>query len=355
MSVITLRNPALIKAPRPILLCLVLCQLCSCGIINRHSSANNFDSELARLQLSAKTLQSRPFKHLVVENHALSKSLNSRLATKRLHIYLHGDGRVWQQGRRVSPDPSPTHLLMLGLMSLDDTPSLHLGRPCYFQSHFSAPDPECNPLYWTSARYHRLVVASLRNVVKHYRDMGFDELWLIGFSGGGSLASLISQMADNSDTESGLTHKEKATRKTVSQKQHERATETQNAEEIPQKMALVDNTSSAKLISGVVSLAANLDTTTWANSQHSSGLLAHSLNPFEKPINPAVTYIHFEAKYDRNVQNHTTSRFKQRFTEQSWYRLPIDHSCCWREYWPSILALIKKPEKPQALLEPFKL
>ena len=57
-----------------------------------------------------------------------------------LHVYLEGDGTPWLHRFRVADDPTPRRPVMLGLMALDKSPALYLGRPCY---HGHAADAGC--------------------------------------------------------------------------------------------------------------------------------------------------------------------------------------------------------------------
>ncbi len=112
-----------------------------------------------------------------------------------LHIYLEGDGRPWQNGLLPAAEPTTRASLMLPLMAMDSSPALYLGRPCY-NGH--ANDAGCKPNLWTSARYGEQVLGSMTVGIKEFVNRyGYNELVLIGHSGGGSLAMLLSSRVPN--------------------------------------------------------------------------------------------------------------------------------------------------------------
>ena len=107
--------------------------------------------------------------------------------TERLHIYLEGDGKPWLRGQFVTDDPTPKNPLALQLMAEAPYSAVYLGRPCYFGF---ARTPPCGPRYWTSARYGEEVVNSLVSAIAQLR-RDQQPILLIGYSGGGTLASLL--------------------------------------------------------------------------------------------------------------------------------------------------------------------
>ncbi len=204
-----------------------------------------------------------------------------------LHVYLEGDGTPWVRRRVAASDPTPRTPLMLELMSLDPSPTLYLGRPCY---HGLNKVKGCTPDMWTNRRYSEAVVASMSAALDRL-SVGYQALDLLGYSGGGTLAMLI-------------------------------------AARQPKTKA-------------VITIAANLDTERWA-ALHKQQPLTGSLNPATRPpLLPSVRQMHFAGALDDNVppflvrdaiakQSGTTYKV---FPEQ-------DHSCCWRDVWGEILGEI---------------
>ena len=108
-----------------------------------------------------------------------------------VHVYLEGDGLPWLSRHRVSTDPTPRYPLALHLAAKDPTPSLLLGRPCYYGASVAEP---CRPWLWTSGRYSeeivRSMVAALRRLLP---DRTGRRITLVGYSGGGVLAMLMAE------------------------------------------------------------------------------------------------------------------------------------------------------------------
>ena len=120
---------------------------------------------------------------------AASSSAPSFAASSTLHVYLEGDGTPWVYRVIVTPDPTPRRPLMLGLMSLDDAPSIYVGRPCY---NGTSGASGCDDTLWTSARYSATVVDSMAKAIRVIaRRGGYSALRLFGHSGGGTLALLL--------------------------------------------------------------------------------------------------------------------------------------------------------------------
>ena len=222
------------------------------------------------------------FTHIVYLNHVTSDS-------KVLHVYLEGDGSPWLHGRIVAADPTPRNPVMLRLMALDKGPSLYLGRPCY---HGLADEPQCKPELWTHGRYSNAVLTSMAAALERFMYAGaFENLALFGYSGGGTLAMLL-------------------------------------AERFPQTHS-------------VVTLAGNLDPDAWA-TLHGYNPLRSSLNPTRQPpLNRGIRQLHFAGGQDSNIpaemiRSAVTHQYNAGFVIFARF----DHTCCWEQLWPSVLAFM---------------
>ena len=110
-----------------------------------------------------------------------------------LHIYIEGDGYAWVTRSRVSGDPTPRRPVALELASLDPAPNVvYLARPCQYTPVEMNPACE-DEAYWTDKRFSEEVVRSMDQavdvLVKSVQSPG---VHLIGYSGGGAVAVLIS-------------------------------------------------------------------------------------------------------------------------------------------------------------------
>lgn len=203
-----------------------------------------------------------------------------------VHFYIEGDGRPWLSPGRISLDPTSRHPLMLRLMTLDEAPSVYLGRPCYMR----VVDDRCGPLWWTSNRYAADVVQSLDAVIDQFSG-NTSGIALFGHSGGGALAMLLAGRRSD--------------------------------------------------IKAVVTLAGNLDTDAWTQ-QHGYSALSGSLNPSDQvSLNSHIRQYHLVGSEDRNI---SASMIHPVISKQDGATMRVvkgyDHSCCWNELWPEILATV---------------
>lgn len=212
-----------------------------------------------------------------------------------LHIYLDGDGSAWINHRWVSSNPTPRNTLMLRLMKQDKKTSLYIGRPCYLG--FSQIPP-CTSKLWTSHRYSPAVIhtmaAAINDLSNRFKIRG---IVLIGYSGGGTLAMLLAEHFSN--------------------------------------------------ISGVVTIAANLDINAWTN-YHGYFPLSGSLNPAQrKPLRKNVFQLHLAGVKDKNIPVSQIRSFSEKqFSAHLLVFDDYDHNCCWEEIWPSILESVDTYEHP---------
>jgi hypothetical protein len=202
------------------------------------------------------------------------------------HVYLEGDGLPWVTRARVARDPTPRNPLALRLMARDPAPSLYLGRPCY---HGLADSPNCSPWLWTHGRYSEKVVRSMTAALRRaLAPEAGRELVLIGYSGGGVLAMLIAARLEQ--------------------------------------------------VTGVVTIAADLDINAWAD-YHGYSRLRGSINPATQPPLPATIHqIHLAGSRDGNVPPHLFGHVLDRQPNARFLiQQDFDHRCCWERDWPAIL------------------
>lgn len=114
-----------------------------------------------------------------------------------LRIYIEGDGLAWLNKHTVSGDPTPREPIALQLALLDSFPLiLYLARPCQYVT--GPHRRNCLPQVWTSARFAEPVVADLNSIIDKVKARsGATHIELIGFSGGGGLATLIAARRDD--------------------------------------------------------------------------------------------------------------------------------------------------------------
>lgn len=208
-------------------------------------------------------------------------------SSSKLHVYLDGDGSPWGcGGTSVNADPTPRQYLVLQLMSLDSSPAILIGRPCY---HGLNRDIRCHPLLWTHARYSETVVSALHQAIQVVlKESHVLELVLIGYSGGGTLAMLA-------------------------------------AERIPQTRA-------------VVTLAGNLDLAAWTGL-HGYSPLEASLDPAKNPPLPGhILQIHYIGQSDHNIPPALLDGYlSNKHGGEVQVLEGADHYNGWLIHWPDIL------------------
>lgn len=116
---------------------------------------------------------------------------------KDVNIYIEGDGRAWIAKTIQPRDPSPRTRTVMRLASLDPSPNVvYLARPC----QFAAEDLKtvCQPKFWSLARYSKTIVQAINSAVTQIkRDTKATKIHLIGYSGGGTLATLVAAMRND--------------------------------------------------------------------------------------------------------------------------------------------------------------
>jgi hypothetical protein len=234
-----------------------------------------FRAELEAASLRAETIAGLGFDHLVVRKRGK--------ASGPVHVYIEGDGVPWLTPERPSDDPTPRTPLALKLMLRDPREALYLGRPCYF----GAGGRECDARAWTDQRYSAAVVASMATALDRALGGAQRRIVLIGYSGGGVLATLLSRRVPDVDA--------------------------------------------------VITIGANLDVAAWA-ALHRYTPLAGSLDPVVLP-HADVRERHLVGSDDRNVPPALLERYARgRRNVEVIERPRYDHVCCWVEAWTDLIA-----------------
>ncbi len=206
----------------------------------------------------------------------------------RLTVYIEGDGAAWRTRTRVSDNPTPRDPVALALAIRQPSgSSAYVGRPCQY---VNLAGVFCPASFWTDGRYGREAVALVgRAVDLAMAAAGADEAVLVGFSGGGTLATLLAATRDD------VVH--------------------------------------------LITVAAPLDIYGWTGF-HGVSPLAASLDPLDyMAALSAVAQDHFEGGSDAVVPPRVNDRFFERSRTATVMRhrmAEFDHTCCWAEAWPSL-------------------
>lgn len=214
----------------------------------------------------------------------------------KLTVYIEGDGEAWLDRNTVSPDPTPDRPVGLRLALQDPSPNiLYISRPC--QNLARSQLSKCPPKFWTSHRFSSESVTSLNaavDIIKHrYR---FKVLELIGYSGGGGIAALIT--ARRNDVER------------------------------------------------LVTIAANLDTDKWTKTLDVSPM-SGSMNPSDIASQISqIEQFHFIGQEDEIVPAEITRSFLNKSgasRKQKMIMVPrFSHECCWHLDWMERISKVRR-------------
>ena len=205
-----------------------------------------------------------------------------------IHFYLDGDGSPWIHGKRIAADPTSRSRLILALMAEDSAPKMLIGRPCYYITPSKRPSGCTNSL-WTSQRYSAVVVETMAELIEAQAlRFAAQEVRLIGYSGGGTLAMLIANHLSDVDV--------------------------------------------------VVTIAANLNVDAWVG-HHQFTPLADSLNADNFPLlSQNIRQVHFVGGQDTNVPAEITRSVASRQHNAQVIEIgDYSHGCCWPNDWASRL------------------
>ncbi|NOX14761.1 MAG: alpha/beta hydrolase [Epsilonproteobacteria bacterium] len=212
----------------------------------------------------------------------------SKCKQKNLHAYIEGDGLSWITSSTISDDPTPINPLALKLMIQDSAKcKLYLARPCQY-----IKTSKCTKEVWTSHRFSQEVIDSYHEI---FDSLKYKKLTLFGYSGGGTVATLLSAQRDD--------------------------------------------------INELVTIAGNLDINFWAKKHYITPLTG-SLNPinFVSKLKN-IKQIHLIGGKDDIVGISVFNSYKSYFINDANIKYKIyknfTHSCCWTKEWKNILKGLK--------------
>lgn len=211
------------------------------------------------------------------------------LSNDDIHIYIEGDGRAWARRNKPSLDPTPDKPLVLNLAIADPAKTIiYLARPCQYLLDLNKGF--CAKKLWTSHRYSTEVIDVMDQAITSIAGSS-QNLVLIGYSGGGTIAALLA--AKRTD------------------------------------------------VVGLVTIAANLDHESWTQF-HQVSKLYGSQNAIEVAQDIAeIPQVHFVGKKDINIPVNIVNSFVENQNESHKSQIQIldsfDHSCCWVGSWPQLL------------------
>lgn len=112
-------------------------------------------------------------------------------------VYIEGDGFAWIDKYTISRNPTPRNPLALKLATKDSSSTvIYLARPCQYAD--LSKERYCSQKYWTNARFAQDVIDSFdEGLIKIKKKLKSDGFHLVGFSGGGAVAALLTAKRDD--------------------------------------------------------------------------------------------------------------------------------------------------------------
>ncbi len=222
----------------------------------------------------------------------MSAHISNMASSQRLTIYIEGDGLAWLTKNTLSNDPTPIVPIGLELAVIHDNGNVaYLARPCQYTGGLNARS--CSTSLWSEGRFSESVVAAMSEAVDLLKQQyKATELRLIGFSGGGAVATLLAARRDD--------------------------------------------------VTSLVTVAGNLDHVAWT-AHHRISPLSDSLNPVDyvQSLN-TVNQVHFVGSDDQVVPPLLAQQFIAQLPANSSTKLVIvdqqSHSCCWSQLWQRLLS-----------------
>jgi pimeloyl-ACP methyl ester carboxylesterase len=241
--------------------------------------ANNgerIDQLAAQAHLRREVIHVERFKTIAYEQR-------SSASDRPFFVFLEGDGVPWLRGMTPNVDPTTRDPLALKLLIRSQLAGTYVSRPCYQEVTGSG----CTPDLWTDGRYSQQVVDVMVGAIEQLIARNHsNQITLVGFSGGGTLAVLV-------------------------------------AERIP-------------AVTTVITFAANLDTDAWT-AYHDYLALGTSLNPARSEHTHSFQELHLIGRLDSVVPIETRSAYFARYpAAKQLFFDAYTHSCCWLEDWAEI-------------------
>jgi dienelactone hydrolase len=274
--------------PRTASLAFALALLCGCSAAELQQRQARAESLAGAYHWQARTIATDAF--------VLAAWLGPPQQNKEgaLTIYIEGDGFAWASRSRPSANPTPQRPLALELAlrhPQGEGNAAYLARPCQFV--WETDLRGCTRAVWTHQRFSEAAVeASDRAIDRLKSDYGAARLTLVGYSGGGAIATLVAARRDD--------------------------------------------------VVRLVTIAGVLDHALWTDSKHLSPLTG-SLNPADAWAGlTGVAQIHYVGSTDEVIDVTLAESFRARFDNPEHIEIVVledfDHRCCWTDAWPRLAA-----------------
>ncbi|ACM93200.1 putative lipoprotein [Nautilia profundicola AmH] len=157
----------------------------------------NIPTPSQRVENADKLVQNRMKNHIFKTSEFKIFSYEGNLSEcKTVYVFIEGDGLSWITSELISDNPTPLNPKALKL-TLNDKHrcKIYLARPCQY-----VKDTKCNYKYWTDYRFSKEVIRSYQEVLDNLkRQYNINSFVIIGYSGGGAIAALVSAFRNDVD------------------------------------------------------------------------------------------------------------------------------------------------------------
>jgi hypothetical protein len=232
----------------------------------------------------ARVIQTRQF-------DLLSYRPKNSMHETELTMYIEGDGLAWLNSHTISTDPTPINPVGLKLaLNHPKGNAVYLARPCQYMGGITARN--CNKHDWSNRRFSEEVIRSTNDAVNSLKaEFNATKLQLIGFSGGGAVATLLAARRDD--------------------------------------------------VTKLITVAGNLDHQAWT-SYHKISPLRGSLNPADyRQKLTKLNQIHFVGHNDKIMPPFLARHFVAGLPNSAHAKVIVkpnqSHGCCWEFIWTELM------------------
>lgn len=111
-----------------------------------------------------------------------------------INVYFEGDGLAWLSRSTISDNPTPINPIGFKLMIKDKTDcSIYIARACQY-----VEDSKCTKKDWASHRFSQNIIDATNEAIEIIKQQYNNKTFrMLGFSGGGAIATLISAKRDD--------------------------------------------------------------------------------------------------------------------------------------------------------------
>ena len=170
-----------------VILLVLSCFLVSCASIEKRTS--KADTIAKKSNLKKEIVQTDNFKIVTYQK--------IKTSNEPLYVFIEGDGSAYLTKTRLSTNPTPKNPVALKLASnAKKSNVLYIARPYQYCEKITAVIDKSK--FWSTHRYSEEVINDISSVIDEAKKKsGVKNIVLVGYSGGGAIAAIISAKRDD--------------------------------------------------------------------------------------------------------------------------------------------------------------